>query len=460
MDTPDRVGVHARTRSHRAPGRAAGAMPGLARAAVLATVGACGTSIAGPATLTFVESPIPGAASVEVVGLDAAGRALAANASVPGQASRAFRWSPASGGAASPSPMVASSISGDGRVILGSITSPSGASFSGSALRWRTDQIQGNPISTVVGPFAQTLWGRVVGSHDASVVLCNGLQQDAIGNFLRIARVLAIGLPVSPAQPVGDWNALGVSDDGQMIVGQSGPSTLFAGDPRLYRPYVRNLIGNLYWDIRAPGNEPADGEALAISGDATTVVGRLRAGSSADGRRAFVWSFTLGTRYLRGDGNDGFQGVPRALSHDGSVVAGEDLATSRALVWDGIEATPLLSRLVSDGADIAPGTRLIRVTGVGADGRSFAGDAALPSGRLVGFLATLGTPCVADQDDASGVGIPDGAVTIDDLLYFLAEFSRGGTRADLDDGSGTGTRDESATIEDLLYFLVRFDAGC
>jgi hypothetical protein len=54
----------------------------------------------------------------------------------------------------------------------------------------------------------------------------------------------------------------------------------------------------------------------------------------------------------------------------------------------------------------------------------------------------------------------DGAVTIDDLLYFLAQFEAGGVNADIDNGTGTGTTDGAVTIDDLLYFLVRFEAGC
>lgn len=34
-------------------------------------------------------------------------------------------------------------------------------------------------------------------------------------------------------------------------------------------------------------------------------------------------------------------------------------------------------------------------------------------------------PCIADVDDGSGTGNPDGGVTIDDLLYFLFRFERG-----------------------------------
>jgi hypothetical protein len=72
-----------------------------------------------------------------------------------------------------------------------------------------------------------------------------------------------------------------------------------------------------------------------------------------------------------------------------------------------------------------------------------------------------GTPqCVADVDDGSGTGTPDGGVTIDDLLYYLAIFEAGTIDADVDDGSGTGTPDGGVTIDDLLYYLFRFEAGC
>jgi hypothetical protein len=68
--------------------------------------------------------------------------------------------------------------------------------------------------------------------------------------------------------------------------------------------------------------------------------------------------------------------------------------------------------------------------------------------------------CVADIDDGSGTGVPDGGVTIDDLLYFLFIFEQGSLMADVDDGSGTGIPDGGVTIDDLLYFLTRFEAGC
>ncbi len=69
-------------------------------------------------------------------------------------------------------------------------------------------------------------------------------------------------------------------------------------------------------------------------------------------------------------------------------------------------------------------------------------------------------PCVADFDDGTGTGTRDGAVTIEDLLYYLGLFEAGGVEGDVDDGSGTGTLDGAVTIEDLLFFLAHFEAGC
>ncbi|QQS08538.1 MAG: hypothetical protein IPK69_11175 [Phycisphaerales bacterium] len=71
-----------------------------------------------------------------------------------------------------------------------------------------------------------------------------------------------------------------------------------------------------------------------------------------------------------------------------------------------------------------------------------------------------GGACVADVDDGSGNGTPDGAVTIDDLLFYITIFQLGSVNADVDDGSSTGTPDGAVTIDDLLYYLIRFQAGC
>lgn len=77
-----------------------------------------------------------------------------------------------------------------------------------------------------------------------------------------------------------------------------------------------------------------------------------------------------------------------------------------------------------------------------------------------GWLSTPAQICAADLDDGSGAGIPDDAVEINDLLYFLTAFEAGSTTVDLDDGAGLGNSDGAVTIDDLLFFLVRFENGC
>ena len=56
--------------------------------------------------------------------------------------------------------------------------------------------------------------------------------------------------------------------------------------------------------------------------------------------------------------------------------------------------------------------------------------------------------------------VPDGSVTIDDLLYFLTKFEEGASGANVDNGSGQGIPDQAVTIDDLLFFLTHFELGC
>jgi hypothetical protein len=80
-------------------------------------------------------------------------------------------------------------------------------------------------------------------------------------------------------------------------------------------------------------------------------------------------------------------------------------------------------------------------------------------------LPALSAPCEADLDSDGSLangGTPDGAVDINDMLFFLAAFEAGHIGADLDnDGNpSAGTPDGGVTVEDLLFFLARFEDGC
>lgn len=91
---------------------------------------------------------------------------------------------------------------------------------------------------------------------------------------------------------------------------------------------------------------------------------------------------------------------------------------------------------------------------------------ALGAGGLSNETWTFRLPeppeCPADLDDGSGNGVPDGGVSIDDLLYFVTQFAAGGVGADLDDDGdpSVGVPDGGVTIEDLIFFVAHLGAGC
>jgi hypothetical protein len=99
----------------------------------------------------------------------------------------------------------------------------------------------------------------------------------------------------------------------------------------------------------------------------------------------------------------------------------------------------------------------------GTIGQPDAGKSSGGSFSLSGGYWSLGvdTGCPADVDDGSATGTRDGAVTIDDLLYYLIIFESGDAAADIDDdGANPPNPDGGVTIDDLLFFLLRFEAGC
>jgi hypothetical protein len=80
------------------------------------------------------------------------------------------------------------------------------------------------------------------------------------------------------------------------------------------------------------------------------------------------------------------------------------------------------------------------------------------------FIGGPPVSCHADLDDGSTLGIPDEAVDVNDLVYFLAKFEQGSLAADLV-GGPCGCVDcycpgGQVDIEDLLFFLRRFERGC
>jgi hypothetical protein len=70
--------------------------------------------------------------------------------------------------------------------------------------------------------------------------------------------------------------------------------------------------------------------------------------------------------------------------------------------------------------------------------------------------------CPIDLTSDGSNNVPDCAIDINDLLFFLANFEGGNVVVDLDsDGDpAAATPDCGVDINDLLFFLARFEAGC
>ncbi|MGD9789671.1 MAG: agmatine deiminase family protein [Phycisphaerales bacterium] len=168
------------------------------------------------------------------------------------------------------------------------------------------------------------------------------------------------------------------------------------------------------------------------------------------------------TAYLRAPngGQSLTPGTPSTInwiSDDDNAVVNVDLQYSAD---DGGSWTTIASAIPDSGTfswtvpNVFSTSARVRVITRDAEGRTGHDD----SDAAFTILGT--NPCVADFDDGTGSGTPDGGVTIDDLLYYIAYFNLGAIRTDIDDGSGTGTPDGGVTIDDLLYFLARFNQGC
>ncbi len=156
----------------------------------------------------------------------------------------------------------------------------------------------------------------------------------------------------------------------------------------------------------------------------------------------------------------------RVLVAGGSFELADGVRVNSIARWDGTSWSAMQGGMSTFVGNVPPSVTTMAVVEFGGGPNLFAGGTFTSAGPVGadGFARWMYDPagicCVADVDDGSSTGTPDGGVTIDDLLYYLAIFEAGDAAADVDDGSSTGTPDGGVTIDDLLYFLVRFESGC
>lgn len=252
-----------------------------------------------------------------------------------------------------------------------------------------------------------------------------------------------------------------------------------------------NVVTPIQWDEAAnvsggdAGEVPSTATSPSGSGPLTSIGGTLNA-SDADMYRIQICepgNFSASTANIQ-------------TTMDTQMFLFDDNGTAIVMNDDWVGGTSLQSAITNAfTASLAPGNYLLAISQYnkdpqnnsgsyiwentpfraerGPDGISSGGDNVITAWDAAGgaggayridlrgaCFAGATSNCAADLDNGSGTGTVDGAVTIEDLLYFLVQFEAGSSHADLDNGTFTGTLDGAVTVEDLLFFLSHFEQGC
>ncbi|MGH7132467.1 MAG: PQQ-dependent sugar dehydrogenase [Phycisphaerales bacterium] len=129
-------------------------------------------------------------------------------------------------------------------------------------------------------------------------------------------------------------------------------------------------------------------------------------------------------------------------------------------------ASPLSYQWRRNGQAIAGAThRTLTIGGIGpVDGGTFDVVVTNPCGSVVSATAMLTVGCgcgLADVASLGGAASPDGQLTADDIVAFLAAFFAGNTSiADVATLGGNPGADGQLTADDIVVFLAAFFAGC
>lgn len=329
-------------------------------------------------------------------------------------------------------------ISGDGQAIAGSVRDPGVVTRFG-AFHWNVGS--GYTNMGMLGNYESTRPRQM--SENGQVVVGVAFNGSGVSSGSAFVWTAETGFRVLSTFAQA-WD---ISDNGRVIVGS----------------YVSTYEFACTWTVegnRAPLQMPPGGNsaARAVNYDGSVIVGLhdYRLVQWTNGSPSYLNTGLPSSRYF----------TPTAVSHDGSVIAGKIFTGSAwiAAVWTPETlAVTLQDYLANQGAVVPAQTQLDECYSVSEDGLVFVGSAASLGGLRYGYIATVPVACTSDMDNdgsfANGA-VLDGAVTVDDLLYFLAAYEGGSAFIDLDNGTLTGTQDGTIDVSDLIFFLVRFEEGC
>jgi len=408
------------------------------------SISACASALAAP-TLTSIGAPANGGSAA--VGISGDGHIVVGYTQVTLTGgfvqTEAFRWTSGTGivglgqltGAPIPDSRAAAT-NGDGSVIVGTASSPTGF----QAFRWTSDGMVG--LGDFAGGVASSAGSGV--SADGLTVVGTGFPSFSPQAFswTTVGGVLVGLSPID--DPGNSCNGNGISANGQVIVGQSRTNNGFEA-------CYWNLAG-VPTSIGDLGGGVVNGSALACSADGSVIVG---SGTTASGTEAFRWTQGGGMVSLGDLAGGDTLSTALAVSADGSVVVGrgKSAAGDRAFIWTqagGLE--DLATHLSVLGTDIT-GWTLTSANGISSDGTIVVGSAQEPGGAFVGFIANLtSVPCYANCDGSTGAPL----LTAADFTCFLNKFRASDAYANCDGSTGS----PALTAADFTCFLSAFRAGC
>lgn len=301
----------------------------------------------------------------------------------------AFRWTSSDGmvglGFVSPSHTTyseASGVSADGSVVVGASAKGGGGT---QAFRWTASEgMVGLGFLPGGGTYGAKAWST---SGDGSVIV--GYSDTSTAYMQAYRWTQADGMVVLPDLPEGDEfsEALGISDDGAVIVGQG---TSAAGiEACRWTAQGASGLGSL------PGGEYRS-MAWDASANGGVIVGASSSASSGpDSWEAFLYGEDktfIGLGDLPGGA---FYSFAYAVSADGSLVVGgsESDRGVEALIWDSDHGMRSLYDVLTDdlGLDLS-GWELTYAADVSADGLTIVGIGTNPAGDTEAWIAHIPEP--------------------------------------------------------------------
>jgi probable HAF family extracellular repeat protein len=335
-----------------------------------------GTAESVPPTVVFTSiGPLAGDISSQVTAVSANGAVVVGTSTSASGKSQAFRWSAANGlrglgFMAGGTSSSAKAISADGMNIVGD-GDAAGASF--AVFRWNVST--GLVQLKALADSKLCVAGGVSGDGNVIVGTCVTANNSAF-RWTETTGMVALGQFGTGSNRTS--NALAISGDASTIVGM--------GHPVLTGAVMWNSIGEGTILGFLPGDTSA--AATATSRDGSVVVGFSTQPSSHP--RAFRWTRQTGITALASSTDPSLSDVvATAISGDGRVTVGWEMTSKgeTALLWDEVHGIRRIEDLLkTDYGTRITGWVLSRATAISDDGRTVVGMGVNPNGIGEGWV--------------------------------------------------------------------------